>query len=454
MKESYRYHNWRTGIILGVIVAGALLLRAWHIHFVLEVHDLRDAPIHADARQYIKYGYNLVYNSVYSMDFPSSHPKPDAFRSPGYPLLIASSMRLADGLDFIPTILYLQAIIGAVTVLLTYLLAKHFTSKSLALVAATLVGLSPHLIAISAYILTETLASFLIVAALLSFQKAFKGGGLFWYAIAGMLFGWGYLTNETLLFLPFIIGGVTLIHTIKPLVTNRKNLLPMAVFISAFCVFPSIWLTRNASVLPKDALTGYHRAVQTMSHGAYPGFIHESVEKKYYPYLEDPLQPQFGSSIRDFSHILWQRVRQRPLRYLSWYLVEKPYYFWSWNILQGQGDVFVYPVKTSLYTESRLAKIKKGMMKFFHPVILLLSIVGIPPLLIKFLHRGRRHSLQGTPVFIYATCLYFTVVFTVFAPWPRYSIMLRPELYICAVWSLAQCIAAIKMNRPLNLWLY
>jgi hypothetical protein len=276
-------------------------------------------------------------------------------------------------------------------------------------------------------------------------------GHLFLFALAGLLFGWGYMTNETLLILPFILGCITGVKAVIPPALNHKNLLPIAVFLSVFYIFPSAWIGRSVLTVSADALTGYNRAVQTLSHGAYPGFIHETIEKRYYPYLEDPLQPRFGSSIGNFGKILWQRAQQRPFRYLSWYLFEKPFHFWSWDILQGQGDVFIYPVKTSIYHESRAANIIKEVMKNSHSAILLLCLAGIPALFVrKPLYRNWESVLRGLPVTMYVTCIYYTLLFSIFAPWPRYSIMLRPELYICAVWSLAVFLDLLKKNRAIR----
>jgi 4-amino-4-deoxy-L-arabinose transferase-like glycosyltransferase len=447
----YNYRKWLTIFVLGSIVLSAFFLRTGHIYILLDAHDLKEAPIHADARQYIKYGYNLAYNNLYSMDFPSMHPKPDAYRSPGYPLLIAMSMRLTDGLNFIPAMLYMQAVLGTLTVILTYLIAKHFMSNLFSLAAALLVGLNPHLITMTGYLLTETVAGFLLLAALLSYILALERGHLFLFALAGLLFGWGYMTNETLLILPFILGCITGVKVVIPPALNHKNLLPIAVFLSVFYIFPSAWIGRSVLTVSADALTGYNRAVQTLSHGAYPGFIHETIEKRYYPYLEDPLQPRFGSSIGNFGKILWQRAQQRPFRYLSWYLFEKPFHFWSWDILQGQGDVFIYPVKTSIYHESRAANIIKEVMKNSHSAILLLCLAGIPALFVrKPLYRNWESVLRGLPVTMYVTCIYYTLLFSIFAPWPRYSIMLRPELYICAVWSLAVFLDLLKKNRAIR----
>jgi 4-amino-4-deoxy-L-arabinose transferase-like glycosyltransferase len=448
MGRLFQNYPWLPGVALAVIVVGGLFLRVLHIDIILEGHTLNDAPIRADAKQYIKYGYNLVHHNVYSLDYPSPGPKPDAFRSPGYPLLIATGMLLASGIKFIAVVLYTQAILGVLTVILTYLLARNYLPEAISLGAALLVGISPHLITMAGYLLTETLTTFLIVASLLTFNHALKHNNPKIFFLSGGFFGLGYLANETLLFLPFILAFWVILKNLKhPPVLSLKRSLPIVAFLTAFCVFPCAWFIRNAVSVPQESLTGYDRAVQTLSHGAYPGFVHETVKYKYFPYLEDPQQPQFGSSISEFSAVLWQRVRERPLRYISWYLFEKPYYFWSWNILQGQGDVFVYPVKTSLYHENQLALFMKWAMQKLHPILLLLLLCGVPMLLLRKSNISEKPKRQNSPISLYTTCLYFTAIFIFFAPWPRYSIILRPELYICALWSATAIMDLYRRKR-------
>ncbi|NJL60252.1 MAG: hypothetical protein HC887_12100 [Desulfobacteraceae bacterium] len=76
------------------------------------------------------------------------------------------------------------------------------------------------------------------------------------------------------------------------------------------------------------------------------------------------MQSEFSSSLSSFSKIFWSRFQERPIRYISWYLFEKPYYFWSWNILVGQGDVYIYEIKKSLYQTSAAANFTREIMKF------------------------------------------------------------------------------------------
>ena len=172
-----------------------------------------------------------------------------------------------------------------------------------------------------------------------------------------------------------------------------------------------------------------------MSHGAYPDFIYKSPRYKRFPYREDPMQPEFGGSLETFSHILWERVKKEPLRYMKWYLVGKPYYLWSWDIIQGVGDIYINPVKNSFFEISKIAGLSKTTMRFFHPFVMLLAFAGIPFFCHNYRLQKTGDTLHKTALLPLAVCVYFTTIYMVFAPWPRYSVPLRPELYLCAVWS-------------------
>ncbi len=147
------------------------------------------------------------------------------------------------------------------------------------------------------------------------------------------------------------------------------------------------------------------------------------------------MQPAFGSSIDQFVNILWKRFKQRPLLYLQWYLSGKPYYFWSWDIIQGQGDIYVYPVTKSLYQQSWVAAFSRTVMKLLHPVLLVISLIGVPLSYLRF-RSIKNNNIQKIPVLLLLSILgYFTLLYMVFPPWPRYSIPLRPALYLWAIWS-------------------
>lgn len=420
-------------LLLCLISTIALFIRIQYIN-----HTDVYKPIRADARQYVLYGYNLAHHGIFSKQIPSSNtPSPDSFRSPGYPLLIALSFLLGGDIGFYPIVIYTQIILSVLLVPLTFYLGIRFLPLWGATAAACLVAFSPHLISMTSYLLTETLFAFIFITAIICFYHAIKRQHVFLFIFAGFLFGYAYLTNETVLFIPFLLAIIGLFTNgfRSKKIMEKQLLLKVSLFLFVFSLFPGGWALYNIN-LPHDAPKGSSRAIATLSHGAYPDFIYKDPRFKYFPYREDPMQPAFGSSLDNFKKIFWTRFKERPGRYLRWYLLEKPYYLWSWNILQGQGDVYVYPVITSLYKSSEIANATRESMKHLHPLILILAIAGIPLLYITYWRGKGAVNIPDTPIILFIICIYFTLLYTIFAPWPRYSIPLRPILYLVALWSL------------------
>jgi 4-amino-4-deoxy-L-arabinose transferase-like glycosyltransferase len=429
MKNSYQLiHSKRlTFLIVCLITITALFIRIKYVE-----QTVIENPIRADARQYVIYGYNIYSYGIFSKEL-SSKPSPDSFRSPGYPFLISLAFMIGGKHGFYPIVIYFQTILSALLVPLTFFVGIRFLSLAGAIFAAILVAVSPHLISMTSYLLTETLFSFILLSAIHSFYRALEKKHLFYFVLSGSLFGFAYFTNETVLFLPFlfVIFSIYCIYYVQRINISKKMLINISVYLIVFSLFPAIWVWRNYN-LSSEVAKGSSRAIAAMSHGAYPDFVYKNEKFKYFPYREDPMQPAFGSTFRNFSKILFKRFQERPLRYLSWYFFEKPYYVWSWDILQGQGDIYVYPVRISLYHIYPLANLLRILMKYFHPIILIATFIGVPTFINENFRNKNILSLFNFPFII---IIYYTLLYTVFVPWPRYSVPLRPELYLFALWT-------------------
>lgn len=414
-------------VLLLILCAVAGVLRGGYVGTTI-VKD----PLRADAGQYAQSAENLLEHGTISVD-DGPTPQPDSFRSPGYPVLIAA-VRAVAGEGWYEAVRWLQVVLGTALVPLTFWLARGYLGFAAAALVAGLVALSPHLVTSTSYVLTETTAAVLLCGGLLALSRRRV-------RTAGLVFGALFLVNEVWFPLPFLLA---------PLLRDRRAALG---FLLCFGALALPWLVRNQVNVPDDPdRAGSHRAIATMTHGTYVDWVHEDPRYRYSAYMEDPEQPRFSSSWSAFFEIFGARFAERPLRITAWYLFEKPYWLWSWSVLQGKGDVYIYPVAQSLYEEQFIAKATHRVMWVLHPITLVLALVGMLHLAWRG-RRGRRQpsdpgtTAHRTPWLVAVPILYATALYVAFAPWPRYSIPLRPELYTLAVWAAVAVVPNLVRRR-------
>lgn len=104
-----------------------------------------------------------------------------------------------------------------------------------------------------------------------------------------------------------------------------------------------------------------------------------------------------------------------------------------------------YEVTRSLYHVSAAADSTQRLMHFLHPAMLALAL-GAGVFGWRRVFSSAISDVSQRPWPIIATLAYFTLLYTVFAPWPRYSIPLRPELYLLAVWGIEQLVKKMSSN--------
>lgn len=140
--------------------------------FYLRVKSVNETvvvqPLRADAGDYFRYAYNLLYKNTYSREAGNlkdlhSPVTPDSVRSPGYPLFLTFFVHGVSFQSFVEQVVLSQAILGSLTILLAYLLFKSFLPPAWALAACLLVAMSPHLIIPNSFVITETLFCFLLL---------------------------------------------------------------------------------------------------------------------------------------------------------------------------------------------------------------------------------------------------------------------------------------------------
>lgn len=431
-----RYTTW---LVLAVILVIGLELRLQAVQYTEVDHSIRH-----DAKDYIVYAYNLKYLNVYSKTFSkkTALPAPDALRPPGYPLFLSLILDETISNKSLATVLYVQVILSTLLILLAYATFTTLLGDKLALVVALLTALSPHLISVNVYYLSETLFAFLLMSFLWLVSQLKSPPQQFTLLALGATLAAASLTRPWLQY--FII-------LLLPLVSTRNARI---YFATAFFAVMSLWIFRNIVTL--GMISDSETMITSIYHGMYPGFMFDNQPESYgYPYRFDPRAQEISASSYSVIKEIIRRFTDYPVEHLQWYLVGKPVSLFSWNIIQGMGDVFIYAVKRSPYFEFTHFEISHEIMRFVHSPLIAFSMIGSAlawaP---KRLLRLGEHSL------FVVRCIslligYFILIHMIAAPFPRYAIPMLPILYGMAFfggtqlfyWLKAKYDGAIALRR-------
>lgn len=435
----------RLWTMLALVIVTAI---GFHLR-VQTVHQTQTPnPIIADARDYFAYAFNLRHHGVYSRSVetftnPSARPEPDALRSPGYPAFLSLFMGKPVDQSTLKHIKWAQALLSTLAILGTFFLARLFLPTIGALGAALLTALSPHLVNVNLYLLTESLFAFLAVVGAWALGRALQShrrAYLLW-AVCGLLLAAGSLVRPSLQY--FIVVAVLL--AVASLGT-RRGLKASVVAGAIFAVAMGAWSARNYAVIGE--LSDDTLKISAIHHGLYPGFRYQDDPKTYgYPYRYDPRSPEISRSVSAALTEVRRRFAEEPLRHLGWYLFGKPVALWSWNIVQGAGDAFVYPVEQSPYQDNPLFRSSHALMRWAHWPLVVLGALGSLAVWVPAVGRRLPPDQRVTAKAVSAILLYFTLIHMIVQPFPRYSIPLRPLLYCAAILGLTLLIPGRHRGR-------
>ena len=407
------------GVVVGIVVAAALALRCGFVWTASIVHP-------PDAGQYAQYAVNLVTHGVYSYA-TTVPPPPDSFRSPGYPLFLAACRWVVGEHGWVSWAIAVQVVLGSLTVLCSYRLARAFLPFAPSVAAAVLCAASPHLVVASAYVLTECVTAFAVTAGL---WLATDLRPRWRFAAAASALGAAVLCNEALVVLPIAVAWA-----LRGMGTAR------AVLFALLALAPfAVWTLRNqAQTL---AHTGGERVVASISHGSYPGMVFRDPRMFGQPYREDPEQPAFGSSWPRLREVLGRRVAERPVRYGVWYAVEKPVWLWGWNFVQGH-DVLPYPASNSPYENHPVIAATRWLMWTCHlPVMVLAAAMALVA------SRNRRRQLLPIVQALGLVVVLGTLVYVPVIPDPRYLQPVRAVVFVLAAAGAAACFERLRQWLP------
>jgi len=395
-----------------------------------------DFPLSGDVRDYFSYAWNLVHSGTFSRVPPNSGPvAADAYRSPGFPWLIAICLRLWPQDPASPTLgtwypmaLQLQVLLGAASVLFATLLARLCVSDAWALLAGLLLALWPHHIAATGTLLSEVAFGFALLAALYSSARAWKSDRKAWWVAGGGCFGYAYLINPLIAFFPLLVAAAAWWRGRRP---------QAAVLALVFLLPVALLAWRNAGIPPAaDAPIG--RVALNFVQGSWPNY--HAAHARYY--RGDPVATAIMGEINREATLLdrqpieggkgiLSRFASAPLGYLRWYAWDKPWILWDWNIRIGHGGFYFQDVRHSPLDRKPLRQIFLGF-KALNPVFSLLALLGSIAVLF-----ARNAGIGTAPRLVAGLLCYLTLIHVVFQAEPRYANAYRGIEAVVVVIALA-----------------
>ena len=236
----------------------------------------------ADPDAYARISETLAKTGVYGLTSADGQPTPTAFRPPLYPFLLSwlvSGDRLSR-----TAVAVLHSVLGAVTVLLAFLICKKLVgnrsgewSSSL---AAFLVAIDPILVQQSTLVMTETLATALATAVIWWWTQCCEHdfrrfrSSLSAVIVLGVLLALAYLCRPTFLVWSVLLGSVAVILPQRS--WQRRVGVPALVLLQvAIAVF--VWTERNRRVMGHP--------IWATTHGGYTLLLANN--PSFYDYLRE-----------------------------------------------------------------------------------------------------------------------------------------------------------------------
>ncbi|TWT95148.1 ArnT family glycosyltransferase [Neorhodopirellula pilleata] len=262
-------------VLLVLIVRGGLLLT--------RVDGLSDDP---DAYRVI--AETLARTGVFGLPVGDEGVKPTAFRPPLYPWVL-SFLTDSDGRLINFPVAILHAILGTLTVLLTWDIARRLLGRTAAVVATVIVTLDPILMWQSTLVMTETLATFLTIAVFWWWVIRFQHGrdrtsnscevsgvpnASVTAAGLGVLLSLAFLCRPT--FLVWAILVIPMVMFAGPACSVRRGVIAVVSF-AIVAVVMAAWTARNVAVMGHP--------IWATSHGGYTLLLGNN--ESFYGYLRD-----------------------------------------------------------------------------------------------------------------------------------------------------------------------
>jgi hypothetical protein len=288
-----------------------------------------------DTEQYFLIAKNLVHHGAFSLS--TAEPfLPTIRRAPLYPFVIALL-----GVPSFVAMGVVQSVINAATAVMVLFLARSTLPSKFAFGAALAYGLHPGAITVTTWMLSETLYTAMLVAALSLMAWAIIRDSLALAAAGGMFLGLAVLNRPTAVFLPVAYFALLFV---MPKVRRRIPQAVVTISIALLVVLP--WAIRCTRVSHSPVLVQRCMLVNAYMAARYDWVglgdtelvrrLNESECGRPLSQGGDLTPEQLIENDRVCAQATWEIVRTHPLEYLKGRLHAYPHLFLdSYDIFTG-----------------------------------------------------------------------------------------------------------------------
>lgn len=391
---------------LATAAAVVLLALGLRLHYLASVVVVN--PFGGDAFDYLRYSMNLA-DGYFGLG-----AEPDAYRSPGYPVLVM--LARTTGTYWVTWLGACQAVLGAATVAALIAFVRQWLPAWAALLAGALLAIWPHHITMTVEVLSEVLFGFLLMVALLLIAQRRA-------VLAGTAFAAAALVNPVSLLLPVALAPVV-----------RKQMAVSALLVPAL-LLPAAWALRPVDAGPNRAAINfvqgswplYHRAYVSRNAHPVPARIIAAVDEEAALLQSNPAEGLAAIS---------ERIAANPAAHAKWY-AKKPYLLWDWDIrISDAGGPYVHKVIGSPFDTGML----RGLLvttKHATPLLFALAVLGA----LVGLMRGPPHLRAAAVAFAYFTAVHF-----VLQAEPRYSIPYRAIQFALVATAITWALSRLRSS--------
>lgn len=230
----------RANFLLLTCVLVAILLRLSYMLWADDGRYRHEAVYASDAKHYASLAESVAEGKGYRLD-----GRLTSWRPPLYPFMVAGIMKLVPNPLFATRLF--QCLLGGLTCLPVYLLGRRFGGSMTGLLAAGGCAISYELFSLNAYVMTETVFTFLflaVVAVLVEFQHR-PGAGT--ALLAGVVLGLSILARPLFLLFPVALLP-WMLWAARGREPSGRGIVYACLLLAAAALVVSPWTVRNTRV--------------------------------------------------------------------------------------------------------------------------------------------------------------------------------------------------------------